>query len=132
MIDYTFEVVSTDTANKVMEVKYTAAGLNTLSASMPLPLVGQDITEVVAAYAPIALWEQETSTVQSVIVGHSGALSYDKNPAPAPVETLGPNVVDDATAKMWAQVAFEKKLAAALIKFGLLTTDPTEIPATTL
>lgn len=37
-----------------------------------------------------------------------------------------------ANAEMWAQVEFEKKTAKALIKFGLLDSDPTEIGVTAL
>lgn len=123
MIAYTFEVVSTDTASKTMEVRYSAAGLSTLTVSAPLPVVGQDINEVISAYAPIGFWDQETAVVQTVTVGHAGSLSFDKNP-PA-IITSGPAEVSPEVLKAQAQIAFEKKLAAALIKFGLLTTDPT-------
>lgn len=37
-----------------------------------------------------------------------------------------------ANAAMWAQVDFEKKTAKALVKFGLLASDPTEITVTQL
>ena len=37
-----------------------------------------------------------------------------------------------ANAAMWAQVEYEKKLAKALVKFGVLSSDPTEIPVTEL
>lgn len=37
-----------------------------------------------------------------------------------------------ANAEMWAQQAYEQKLAKALVKFGLLETDPTGIGVTQL
>ena len=37
-----------------------------------------------------------------------------------------------ANAAMWAQVNYEKKLAAALVKFGVLSVDPTSIEVSTL
>lgn len=37
-----------------------------------------------------------------------------------------------ANAAMWAQVEYEKRLAKALMKFGVLSSDPTEIPVTGL
>lgn len=43
-----------------------------------------------------------------------------------------PTTEQQANAAMWAQVEFEKKLAKALIKFGLLASDPTAIEVTQL
>lgn len=49
-----------------------------------------------------------------------------------------PIQVDEATseqqanAAMWAQVEFEKKVAKALVKFGVLQSDPTAIESTQL
>ena len=37
-----------------------------------------------------------------------------------------------ANAAMWAQVEYEKRLAKALVKFGVLSSDPTEITVTEL
>lgn len=47
-----------------------------------------------------------------------------------PVETPNPEAA--ANAAMWAQVEFEKKVAKALVKFGVLATDPTAIGVTQL
>jgi hypothetical protein len=47
-----------------------------------------------------------------------------------PVETPDPDAA--ANAVMWEQVQFEKKVAKALVKFGVLATDPTEIGTTQL
>jgi hypothetical protein len=47
-----------------------------------------------------------------------------------PVEPINPEV--QANAKMWAQVEFEKKIAKALVKFGVLQSDPTAIEVTQL
>lgn len=51
------------------------------------------------------------------------------------VEELPQAPVDpdaEANSQMWAQVQFEKQLAKALVKFGVLQSDPTEIPVTQL
>ena len=37
-----------------------------------------------------------------------------------------------ANRAMWAQIEYEKKLAAALVKFGVLSVDPTAIAVSTL
>jgi hypothetical protein len=47
-----------------------------------------------------------------------------------PVEE--PTTEQQANAAMWEQVQFEKRTAKALVKFGLLETDPTEIGVTQL
>jgi hypothetical protein len=43
-----------------------------------------------------------------------------------------PTTEQQANAAMWEQVQFEKKTAKALIKFGLLQEDPTEVGVTQL
>jgi hypothetical protein len=47
-----------------------------------------------------------------------------------PVEE--PTTEQQANAAMWEQVQFEKRTAKALVKFGVLETDPTEIGVTQL
>lgn len=38
----------------------------------------------------------------------------------------------EENARMWEQLQFEKRVAKALVKFGVLQSDPTEIPVTQL
>lgn len=47
-----------------------------------------------------------------------------------PVPPIDPQA--EANAQMWAQVEFEKKVAKALVKFGVVQSDPTEIPSSNL
>jgi hypothetical protein len=49
-----------------------------------------------------------------------------------PLDTFETNTGRAANAAMWAQVEYEKKLAAALVKFGVLSVDPTAIAVSTL
>jgi hypothetical protein len=49
-----------------------------------------------------------------------------------PLVEVEPNAEAAANAAMWEKVEFEKKVAKALVKFGLLETDPTEIEVTQL
>lgn len=46
-------------------------------------------------------------------------------------QTIVPTELSDQE-KMWIELENEKRVAKVLVKFGLLTTDPTEIPAATL
>jgi len=47
-----------------------------------------------------------------------------------PVAT--PTTTQQANAAMWAQIEFDKQVAKSLVRFGLLASDPTEIPVTEL
>ena len=49
-----------------------------------------------------------------------------------PLEQEQPTSEQQANAEMWAQQAYEQKLAKALVKFGVLASDPTEIGVTQL
>jgi hypothetical protein len=129
MINYTFAVTRTDTDRKVMEVRYTADGFEPVDVGMPIPLVGQDLTQMIQQYAPSSMWENSIATFQTVNVGHSGTLTFDKN-APVNVPAIDPTEL--ANQQMWAQVEFEKKIAAVLVKFGVIINNPTAIPVTTL
>jgi hypothetical protein len=53
-------------------------------------------------------------------------------PLPVDEQTAEQTSEQQANAAMWAQVEYEKKLAKALVKFGVLSSDPTEIPVTGL
>lgn len=47
-----------------------------------------------------------------------------------PRPTVDPEM--EANAQMWAQVHFEQQVAKALVKFGILQSDPTTIPTSAL
>ena len=49
-----------------------------------------------------------------------------------PLPVNEPTSEQQANAAMWAQVDYEKKLAKALVKFGVLSSDPTSIETTQL
>jgi hypothetical protein len=48
------------------------------------------------------------------------------------IEQSSTNVVISANTEMWTEVEFDKQVAARLVKFGVLETDPTAISTTTL
>lgn len=43
-----------------------------------------------------------------------------------------PDLEAQANAEMWARIEFEKRVAKALVKFGVLDSDPTEIGVSSL
>ena len=128
IITYAYKVISSTPELKVMEVEYTAEGYPTVLVGLPLPTDLSNVESIIAAYSPVHHWLESTVAVVDVPVGTSGVVTYDSEPA-QPVVAAAPNV---ANQQMWDQVAFDQKVAAALVKFGVLATDPTQIPVATL
>lgn len=121
-IEYTYEVASVDEQSRCMEVIYRADGHPEQRIGARLPYEGEALEAVVAMYAPVAYWESLQAAIVSVQVGASGAIA-----APSPIDPE-----QQANVEMWAQVQFEKQVAKALVKFGVLASDPTEIQVTQL
>jgi hypothetical protein len=130
IITYAYKVINSTPELKVMEVEYTAEGYPTVLVGLPLPTDLTNVESIIAAYSPVHHWLESTVAVVDVPVGTSGVVTYDSTPAQPVVATTTPAAV--ANQQMWDQVAFEQKVAAALVKFGVLATDPTQIPVTTL
>jgi hypothetical protein len=49
-----------------------------------------------------------------------------------PMPVNEPTSEQQANEAMWAQIEFDRKAAKSLVRFGLLASDPTEIPVTGL
>ena len=121
-IEYTYEIVSVDAAARCMEVIYRASGHPEQRIGARLPYEGETLEAVIAAYSPVSYWESLQATVVAPAVGTSGTVS-----PPVPLSQ------DQVSAQqMWEQAAFEKRVAKALVKFGVLQSDPTEIPVSQL
>jgi hypothetical protein len=125
-IAYTYEIVSVDEAARCMEVVYTSDGQQTMRIGARLPFEGENLEAVVRMYAPVAYWQSEQTPVVAPAVGTTGSVSP---PTQAQQEA---DAEAQANARMWEQLQFEKRVAKALVKFGVLQSDPTEIPVTQL
>jgi len=73
-IEYTYKVI--EVSDKSMLVEFSADGLQTYKVGCQLPLVGEKIDDIIAAYAPIQAWKLEVSEYQSVEVGQSSSIVY--------------------------------------------------------
>jgi hypothetical protein len=113
---FTYVVTSTDEANGTMELTYSSPNLPDVSVGALMPRGSQTLDEVAMGFAPMRYWLDLLNPVVSVAVGASATVT-----SATPAEQA-------ANAEMWAQVEFEKKLGKALVKFGVLQADPTEIP----
>jgi hypothetical protein len=123
-ITYTYTVISTDQAARCMEVVYESTGRQTMHICARLPYEGETLEQVVQMYAPVAHWETVARNVIAPDVGTTGVVNAAAAPGPDPEQL--------ANAQMWEQLAFEKRVAAALVKFGVLTSNPTEVPVAQL
>lgn len=121
-IEYTYAIEMVDKQAGCMEVVYTASGRSTHRISTRIPFEGESLETVIAMYSPIAIWEAETQTLADVQVGTGGVIT------PPPM----PDLQEFKNFEMWQQVDFERRLAKALIKFGVLQSDPTAIEVTQL
>ena len=79
-MNYTYEILLVDEVNNVMDVEYLHEQHGAVLVGMETPKEGQQLDEVLAAYAPIKFWQQKSLGHWSPEVGQSGEL-YD---APLP------------------------------------------------
>jgi len=122
-MNYSYEVVRVDEGAKCMDVQYTANGFDPVTVGVRLPLVGENVSAVIESFAPISFWQSQTAEYATVSVGTQG--SYTQ---PTQEQTQQ----EQNNLQMWAQIEFEKKIADCLVKFGVLSSDPTSIEATQL
>ena len=110
-----------------------AVGMAPISIDVPIKdglfIVGSELEEYVQGFIPT--WHLERVAQLNIGIPNSANLEQlaETQPEIELPTVLTPEqeqVVENAA--MWQQVEFEKKVAAALIKFGVLTSDPTVIP----
>ena len=89
MTTYSYEILSTDAQTGTMEVRYTRTGHEPVLVALPLPRVWEELKDVVAAYAPLAVWEAEETVFATVQVGASGEVDLS---VAAPVADLAAQV----------------------------------------
>lgn len=116
-----------------IEVTYFNEGKPIANYAIDVPIVdgayltGDALDAEIQHRAPIWLVqrEQETKTAE----GFDAIQNLVKPLNTTPPEQTAEEI---ANAKMWADFEFNKKVAKALVKFGVLQTDPTEIGVTQL
>jgi hypothetical protein len=82
-IEYTYEIVSVDTPNRCMEVRYTSAGRNPVHVSARIPYAGESLDSVILMYSPVRYWEEQAAEITPPVVGLTGAWT----PPPLPAVT---------------------------------------------
>jgi hypothetical protein len=122
-MNYSYTVTRVDQGAKCMEVEFIAEGFDPVVVGVRLPRLGENTNLVIQSFAPFAIWNPPVIEYADVATGTSG--SYV---APSSEE----NQQELENARMWAQLDFEKQVAAVLIKFGVLQSDPTDLPVAIL
>lgn len=124
-ISYTYTIVKIDEAAKSMDILYSSEGHQDILVGARIPWSDESVEAIVSMYAPIANWLETQKQFLPVQVNTSGVIT---TPTTSPIPTED----ELANAEMWAQVAFEKKVAKTLVKFGVLESDPTVVEVTQL
>lgn len=114
-----------------IEVTYTNNGKDVAVYAIDVPVVdgafitGEALDAEIRHRAPTWLVEREEAVKAAPNFDQIAALVQE-----TPAVPVDPQEV--ANAQMWAQVQFEKQVAKALVKFGVLVTDPTAVETTQL
>jgi len=87
-IEYKYTIVSVDAVARCMEVVYEAEGHQTMHIGARLPFEGEQLEDVIRAFAPVALWVERALAVVVPTVGASGVIVP---PVPNPVEQQQPS-----------------------------------------
>jgi hypothetical protein len=69
---YTYNIISVDPQSKCMEVIYAADGFTPMHIGVRLPFEGESLDAVIAAFAPVRLWEESVMEVVIPAVGTTG------------------------------------------------------------
>jgi hypothetical protein len=111
-----------------MEVVYEAEGHQTMHIGARLPYEGEALENVIRAFAPVQLWMELSAAVVSPAVGATGIIPI----APDTTAQLTPEHLNSPNAQMWQQVTFDQQVAGALVRLGVLDSDPTTIEVSKL
>jgi len=115
-----------DQTNGQITVEY--AGKWTYAIDLPVENgafpIGEKLEEIIQGMAPNWLLERQTSL--AITPQNTDVIQALVQPIPEPV--IVETTEESKNAAMWADLAFEQNVAKALVKFGVLESDPTVIP----
>lgn len=110
-----------------------AVGMSPLAVDVPIKdglfITGEELDEYIQGFIPT--WHLERLSQLNAGVPNSNVLEqlFDSQAEVALPTVLTPEQEQaKENANMWAQLRFEKDVAKALVKFGVLAVDPTVIP----
>lgn len=110
-----------DAQAKCMDIRYAADNKPDMLIGARLPWSDESVLMIAEMYAPLANWAEQERMVLVPEVGLRGVVEPIVQPTHNP-----------QNAAMWQQIELEQKIAKALVKFGVLQEDPTDISITKL
>lgn len=124
-----YKVLSFDEA--VGQITVSVDGFNPMAIDLPLidgayP-VGTELDTYVMGFFPSYVLDRKAQIAQGVANAAEIAALVEVFDSSEP-----PTVEQIANQEMWVQVEFERRVAAVLVKFGVLQSDPTTIGVTQL
>ena len=110
-----------------------AQGMSPLSVDVPIKdglyITGEELDVYVQGFIPTWHIERQAQINQGVANAQElKVLAEQTNPVELPTVLTPEQQQTEENQKMWAEVQFQKNVAKALVKFGVLTSDPTIIP----
>lgn len=126
-----FKIIRATAQIGQIEVEYTKDGSFVGVYAIDVPIVegqfltGEALTAEILLRAPS--WETQRKAEIAGATNFAEIEALVQEPEPTPYD-----IDEEANARMWEQVEYEKKLAAALVKFGILQSDPTTVEVTQL
>lgn len=141
-MDLKYTVTRFDNENKIVFVEFEDGAWAEIRLINPLPKTTEELESRIKQFAPpveaiearinpdadlsyindLVGVEQITSRLQLTP-------SQELNSSNAE-QTIDPDV--EANMKMWEELEFQKKVGDALVKMGIVSTNPTEIPVATI
>lgn len=142
MIDLKYKITKFDSENKVVVVTFEDGGWAELRLTNPLPKNVDELETIIRQFAaPVEAIEARTnpdtdiSYIYDLVDVERTTTRHTLTPTPTATETATPPVIDpavEANLKMWEDLNFQQKVGDALVKLGVLQTNPTTIPVTSL
>lgn len=126
-----YQIISANSVIGQIEVLYKDGDKPLGAYAIDVPIVdgafltGEALHNEIIHRAP--LWVTQRDQEVQVATGFDQIVALVQ-----PLQTDEVTSEQEANAKMWAQVEFEKQVAKALVKFGMLASDPTAIEVTKL
>jgi hypothetical protein len=132
----TYKILSFDKNTGSILVQF-AENMTPLSIDVPINeaglfVTGEELEQYIQGFIPT--WHIERIEKLRTGVANSDDINTLVAPAAEVVLPVVPEITseEEANRKMWIELEEEKKVARVLVKFGLLTEDPTVIPTATL
>ena len=140
MIDLKYTITKFDNENKIVTVAFENGEWAELKLVNPLPKNIQELESIIKNFAaPIEAIEARTnpdadlSYIDSLLGTEITTTRKQLTPVPskpAVEPEIDPEV--EANLKMWEEIEFQQKLGDALVKLGVLESNPATIPVASI